>query len=100
MVALIAAARAVLIGLGALSAGQSVVGLATGDPGLAIQGVGALTGAIPLQGRAVGFGGIRVRRHRRRKALTANDLSLALTIATAISKKAAEVFILQRVRRG
>ncbi len=38
------------------------------------------------------------RRRRRRKALTSDDLKLALTIASAVSKKAAENFILSRTR--
>ena len=38
------------------------------------------------------------RRRRRRKALTNDDVRTALTIASAISKKAAENFILMRVR--
>jgi len=38
------------------------------------------------------------RRRRRRKALTNSDMNLALTIASAISKKAAENFILSRTR--
>lgn len=37
-------------------------------------------------------------RRRRRKALTNDDVRTALTIASAISKKAAENFILMRVR--
>jgi len=37
-------------------------------------------------------------RRRRRKALTNDDIKLALTIASAISKKAAENFILTRTR--
>jgi len=37
-------------------------------------------------------------RRRRRKALTNDDVKLALTIASAISKKAAENFILTRTR--
>jgi len=40
------------------------------------------------------------RRARRRKALTNDDMRLALTIASSISKKAAETFINQRVRTG
>lgn len=44
-----------------------------------------------------GANGVR-RRRRRRKALTGDDLRIALTLASAISKKAAENFILQRVR--
>jgi len=38
------------------------------------------------------------RRRRRRRALTADDMRVALTIASAISKKAAENFILSRTR--
>lgn len=38
------------------------------------------------------------RRPRRRKALTAEDMRIMLTIASAISKKAAETFIAQRTR--
>lgn len=38
------------------------------------------------------------RRRRRRKALTNDDMRTALTIASAISKKASENFILMRVR--
>ncbi len=45
------------------------------------------------------FGGENgTRRRRRRKALTNDDVRTALTIASAISKKAAENFILMRVR--
>jgi len=43
-------------------------------------------------------GGGMGRRRRRRKALTNDDVRTALTIASAISKKAAENFILMRVR--
>lgn len=43
-------------------------------------------------------GGVGQRRRRRRKALTNTDMKDALTIASAISKKAAENFILMRVR--
>jgi len=65
---------------------------------------GALAGtALELATPSVGIFGLGGdgqlrRRRRRRKALTATDLSTALTLATAISKKAAEVFILQRTR--
>ena len=45
-----------------------------------------------------GGNGAFKRRRRRRKALTSDDVRLALTIASAISKKAAENFILQRTR--
>ncbi|HIB68101.1 MAG TPA: hypothetical protein EYO33_24145 [Phycisphaerales bacterium] len=78
----------------------------------------ALRGAGPLVRRAAGplalgvgggfagealFGGdgsgvAGGRRRRRRKALTNDDVRTALTIASAISKKAAENFILMRVR--
>jgi len=46
------------------------------------------------------FGGDEAmpRRRRRRKALTNDDVRTALTIASAISKKAAENFVLMRVR--
>ena len=73
-------------------------------------------GALPLARRALlpigaGIGGVAAgeslfggdgdgsgRRRRRRKALTNDDVRTALTIASAISKKAAENFILMRVR--
>jgi len=45
-----------------------------------------------------GGGGDGQRRRRRRKALTNDDMRTALTIASAISKKAAENFVLMRVR--
>lgn len=38
------------------------------------------------------------KRRRRRKALTDNDIRQALIIASSISKKAAENFVLMRVR--
>jgi len=79
-----------------------------GGPGrraLAGGATGAL-GAEALTGG--GFSGLfgdrgdgefeRPRRRRRRKALTDSDIRIALTIANAISKKAAENFVLQRVR--
>jgi len=50
-----------------------------------------------LIGERLGDDGIQ-RRRRRRKALTNDDVRTALTIASAISKKAAENFILMRVR--
>ena len=43
-------------------------------------------------------GVVPTRRSRRRKALNSDDLKLALTIASAVSKKAAENFILSRTR--
>ncbi len=68
---------------------------------------GPLTRLLPTVGAGIGgvaagealFGGDGVqRRRRRRKALTNDDVRTALTIASAISKKAAENFILMRVR--
>jgi len=57
-------------------------------------GVGGAAAGEALFG---GDGGTQ-RRRRRRKALTNDDVRTALTIASAISKKAAENFILMRVR--
>jgi len=91
-------ARQVIISLGFYQAGQIGSELASGTPemGLAIPG---LSGGVGGTGRGVrGWGVSGERRKRRRKALTHDDMRLALTIASAISKKAAEVFILQRVR--
>jgi len=52
---------------------------------------------LPFGGGGGGGDPLR-RRRRRRKALTADDVRLSLIISTSISKKAAENFILQRVR--
>jgi len=67
---------------------------------------GALAKLLPTVGAGIGgvaigegiFDGNGQRRRRRRKALTNDDVRTALTIASAISKKAAENFILMRVR--
>ncbi len=73
-------------------------------------GIGARAGPlarlVPTVG--AGFAGVGLgqavlgdeikKRRRRRKALTNDDVRTALTIASAISKKAAENFILMRVR--
>jgi len=67
---------------------------------------GALARLLPTVGAGIGgvaigeqiFDGDGKRRRRRRKALTNDDVRTALTIASAISKKAAENFILMRVR--
>jgi len=67
---------------------------------------GTLARLLPTVGAGIGgvaigeaaFGGEEKRRRRRRKALTNDDVRTALTIASAISKKAAENFILMRVR--
>ncbi|KKL59213.1 hypothetical protein LCGC14_2217620 [marine sediment metagenome] len=86
--------------MGALIALASRVaaGLAPRAGGLArlLPTVGAGIGGVAL-GEAA-FGGDEKRRRRRRKALTNDDVRTALTIASAISKKAAENFILMRVR--
>jgi len=73
--------------------------------GLGVRG-GALARLLPTVGAGIGgvaigeqlFDGDGKRRRRRRKALTNDDVRTALTIASAISKKAAENFILMRVR--
>ncbi|HIB67462.1 MAG TPA: hypothetical protein EYO33_20760 [Phycisphaerales bacterium] len=58
-------------------------------------GIGGVAAGEALFGDEDGMGR---RRRRRRKALTNDDVRTALTIASAISKKAAENFILVRVR--
>ncbi len=73
--------------------------------GLAGRG-GSLARLLPAVGAGIGGAAIggqlfddeTKRRRRRRKALTNDDVRTALTIASAISKKAAENFILMRVR--
>lgn len=62
---------------------------------------GAFGGDVARQNaarRRAGLPAISTGRRRRRKALTNDDVKLALTIASAISKKAAENFILTRTR--
>jgi len=67
---------------------------------------GPLVRLLPTVGAGIGgvaagealFGDEMKKRRRRRKALTNDDVRTALTIASAISKKAAENFILMRVR--
>ncbi len=60
--------------------------------------VGAGIGGVAL-GEAVFDGDEDApKRRRRRKALTDNDIRQALIIASSISKKAAENFVLMRVR--
>ncbi len=89
-------------------AGPAVRGIAPLGRRLAIPVGGGLAGGLVGQelGEQIDFGFgpdgqmLPRRRRRRRKALTADDLRLALTIASAISKKAAENFILSRVRSG
>jgi len=85
------AGRIARLGLGAIRR-RPAAALALGaGAGAAAFGLQQLPGAIA--------GGDGVPRRRRRKALTSDDLRIALTIASAISKKAAENFILQRTRR-
>ena len=64
--------------------------------GRLLPAVGAGIGGVAI-GEAA-FGDEQPKRRRRRKALTNDDVRTALTIASAISKKAAENFILMRVR--
>lgn len=75
---------------GALFAGGGLIGAEAtgGGPFPGFFGLGAGGGAA---------GGFQ-RRRRRRRALTMSDMQLALTIASAISKKAAENFILMRTK--
>lgn len=87
MSALIRLAQQVLVGLG-IGAGLEAL-----LPGQQFSFPGGGSG-----GDFLAFTGAVRRRRRRRKALTASDLATALTLSTAISKKAAEVFILQRTR--
>jgi len=63
-----------------------------------IVGVGSGFGGFALGEALTGGGDGGQRRRRRRKALTNDDVKTALTIASAISKKAAENFILVRTR--
>lgn len=92
--------------MGAVIALARSVGLA-----LARRGPGRLAGRalglLPAVG--AGIGGVAIgeslfdgedapKRRRRRKALTDNDIRQALIIASSISKKAAENFVLMRVR--
>lgn len=87
MGALIALAARVAAGIGAR--GGPLVRL--------LPTVGAGIGGVGIGEQLFGGEGGQ-RRRRRRKALTNDDVRTALTIASAISKKAAENFILMRVR--
>ncbi len=91
MGALIQLAQQILVGLG-IAGGLEVL-----LPGQQF-GFGSGIGPNGGGGGFLGFGGNGKRRRRRRRALTADDMRLALTIASAIGKKAAENFILQRTR--
>jgi len=68
---------------------------AVGGVGLAAFGAQQ---ALTMGGNGDATGGFAPRR-RRKRALTADDMRTMLTIASAVSKKAAENFILQRTRR-
>jgi len=90
--------------MGALIALASAVGRSFAGRGLVGAGlrllptVGAGIGGVAVGDALFGGDGGPGRRRRRRKALTNDDVRTALTIASAISKKAAENFILMRVR--
>lgn len=90
--------------MGALIALARTVGIRLGAGGLArsagrlLPAVGAGFGGVALGEATLGDGDGFRRRRRRRKALTDSDVKTALTIASAISKKAAENFILVRTR--
>ena len=68
-----------------------------GPVGRALPALGGGIGGFAVGEQLFGDGDGK-RRRRRRKALTNNDVQTALVIASSISKKAAENFILMRVR--
>ena len=100
MAALITLAAGVLRGLAVRVGGRAAIPLAAGVGGgilgTEVGGGGPFPGFFGFGGGGGGGGGPR--RRRRRKALTNTDMQTALTIASAISKKAAENFILVRAR--
>lgn len=86
---------------GAATTGARVAGSRAALAG----GAGLTAGSLLPSGNGDGLFGLfgeeeKKRRKRRRNALSSDDLKTALTISSAISKKAAENFILMRVRRG
>jgi len=84
--------------MGALIALARSLGPQVGRRALSLlPAVGAGIGGVAAGDALFGDDG-GTRRRRRRKALTNDDVKTALTIASAISKKAAENFILMRVR--
>lgn len=97
MGALLQLASRVIAPLARRLGGTSVARLATGA---GVIGAGTLAGNVLFD--ALDGDGGRVSggmpRRRRRRALTNDDMKTALTIASAISKKAAENFVLMRVR--
>lgn len=98
MGALLQLARQVLARVLGGSGRRALAGGATGALGAEALTGGGLPGFFGIRGLGGGNGDDAPRRRRRRKALTDSDIRIALTIANAISKKAAENFILQRVR--
>jgi len=100
MGALITLALGVVASVLGRTAVRRALPLAAGVAGGGIVG-SELGGGGPFPGffgLGAGGGGGPTRRRRRRKALTNTDIQTALTIASAISKKAAENFILVRAR--
>ena len=98
MAALLQLARTVLARVAGGAGRRAVIGGGAGALGAEALTGGGTPGFLSS---VFGGGGGAVdgpRRRRRRKALTDSDIRIALTIANAISKKAAENFILQRVR--
>lgn len=93
MAAVIALARSVGAALVRTRGG----GLARRALGL-LPAVGAGIGGVALGENLFGDDGARGTRRRRRKALTETDVRQALIIASSISKKAAENFVLMRVK--
>jgi len=93
--ALIQAAQQVLFGLGIYQAGQALQTVGGGEKG-ELTGAGGGVFARLIKGRSWGKG--LEKRPRRRKALTNDDVRLMLTIASSISKKAAETFVAMRTR--
>lgn len=84
---------------------RAAFGLARRRPALAAAAAGGAGLAAFGAQQAVTMGGgtlddLGRRRRRRRKALTDSDLRTMHEISSSISKKAAETFINQRVRRG
>ncbi len=85
--------------MGALIALARSVGLRLARRGVGLlPTVGAGIGGIAAGEALFGDGDGSGRRRRRRKALTNDDVKTALIIASSITKKAAENFILMRVR--
>lgn len=102
MGALVVLAQQVLRSVGRVVAGgvgrRAILGAGAGALAAEELTGGGLPGFFGFGAGGIGGGGGAIRRRRRRKALTDSDIRIALTISNAISKKAAENFILQRVR--